>query len=368
MKKIVLLSGIAILGIASSLNSQTTYTYDPSLGPLNDPNSWGDEFFGFPPLNFTDPDQIFKIDVPTATLANGESWTVQGSNSGILVGNGTSNTNLIISPNATLQVTNGATLTVSNNATLTLQAPVSALPPSNLVTAESGSAIKWDQTTSQSIWAIKYHNLIIANNSMSLTGGQITEISGTYTGCSSCYLNMGPNTFLVLRGHVSGGDIYLNPTAATTSLSILGPATTPVNINFPSGNKVIGLYQQNRSTVVKMSKPTNTLQVGFGSNNCSITSGTLDLSNAVDVRLFSNGTWNFGTNGYIRGSQTLSLTLSGTGNVTGTLKFDQTNASTRSLKRLSISKSGKTVTLGNQLDIYGEVFVLSSTSSTNSST
>ena len=91
-------------------------------------------------------------------------------------------------------------------------------------------------------------------------------------------------------------------------------------------------------------------------NNLTLTSGSLSLNNNI---LTINGPVS-GT-GNLTGSSTSALVIGGTA---GTINFDQTSTSTRSLNNLTLN-SGSSAILGNALDIYGTVALTSASLNLN---
>lgn len=64
--------------------------------------------------------------------------------------------------------------------------------------------------------------------------------------------------------------------------------------------------------------------------------------------------------GKIKGSETSNLEINGSG-AFGNINFDQTNSSARSLKNLTINRNSSTVTLGNPLEVTGNVYLTNGT-------
>ncbi len=103
--------------------AQTDYYYDPP-GSLTNVNNWGDnpDGSGNPPPDFTSADQIFNITESSVTLD--AAWTVSGTGSKVVVGDGIGSTTLTLPEDytitGTVDVSNGSTLEVTNNTAPTM--------------------------------------------------------------------------------------------------------------------------------------------------------------------------------------------------------------------------------------------------------
>jgi hypothetical protein len=356
MKKIVLLSGI-IIGMINNFHSQSVYNYKGS-GALNALTSWTLNPGGTNPPNFSSPNQIFVVTNVSSTTLSAIGWTVSGTNSEIRVGNGVSNTNLAVASNATLMVSGGAKLRVQDKGILTLyQSTLSNLPASTDVILDNGSTVNWAQSSAVSIWPLTYYNLGISSAQKNLSAGLTTVSNQIITNAS---LNMPNSATLTLQGNVGGtGNLNLRWPLGTTSsqLNITGPSTNSVNINLPTLNQQLGGFTLTRNARVKINKLSGYTFLG-GNVGSSITTGTLDLSNTSLIYLLN--AWNFG-GGFITGSPSLTIDIRGSGALTGSILFEQTNSSTKSLNNLILNRTGQTLTLGNALDVYTDVNILAGT-------
>ncbi len=163
------------------------------------------------------------------------------------------------------------------------------------------------------------------------------------------------NSFIISAGTFSlnGGNLTLNGditnsgtfnASATSSLSISGsgnlPSTLLDNITTLSSLTI----NRSAASLTRTSNLTIT-------NNFTHTLGTLNL-NSKNLTL--NGALNFGS-GFITGSSSSSITIGGSGAISGSLNMTQTDANSKSLSKLSLNRSGTTLTIGNALNIYDEL-------------
>ena len=90
---------VIVTGITINGHAQTNY-YSKSTGNLNLTASWGTNTngTGTAPANFTATNQVFNI-VNNATPTIAANWTVSGTGSYIVVGNGTNACNFQIPSN-----------------------------------------------------------------------------------------------------------------------------------------------------------------------------------------------------------------------------------------------------------------------------
>ena len=138
----------------------TTNFYSKSSGDLNNTSSWGNnpDGTGTAPSNFSTNAQVFNVRNNT-TPTIGSSWTVSGTGSKIVIGDGTNACNLSVSANNTIST---PTIEISSNGTLSFAASNSGLD----------------------VTSISNNGIIGMSNGGAITiasGGSFTNSGGTFT-------------------------------------------------------------------------------------------------------------------------------------------------------------------------------------------
>ena len=181
-------------------------------------SNWGSnsDGTGTHPTDFTAANQTFNIFNTGATI--GSDWTVNGSVTKVVLGNGTIANSLTIPATAFLDgkidLAASATLTISNT---------TKYPAFNIISASS--SVVYNGAADQTIQGTKYGNLTINTQGTGTSTGGLT-ISGALTIANSAILNIGANKLLTV-GSVSGTGV-LNSTYSSSSA-----APFPVDINWP---------------------------------------------------------------------------------------------------------------------------------------
>jgi Secretion system C-terminal sorting domain len=172
---------VIVIGIAIPGHAATNY-YSNSTGDLSQTSSWGTNTngTGTAPTSFTANNQVFNI-VNNATPTIGANWTVSGTGSYILVGNGTNACNFQIPSNHTCT----ATINVSANATLTIANTTNP----TLGTLNASSTVVFDGTAGQTIPAVTYGNLTYSGSNTGTMAGGCT-ISGTLSATGNGILEL----------------------------------------------------------------------------------------------------------------------------------------------------------------------------------
>ncbi len=331
------------------LSAQSTYNYKGS-GVLNALTSWTLSPGGTNPADFTSNNQTFVVTNISAVSLSAAGWTVSGTGSQIQVGNGVSGTNLSIANTSTLMVSGGAQLVVANSGTLTLYNPANNLPAAANVTLNVGSTVNWAQTTYEALWPLTYQNLVLSGYLKKLSPG-ITTVQNIYQ-CNNFTMDLVNSATLQINAPtVVTSNIYLRSTNTTGAISIGGTSTNSVTLVWPGNDQTFGAVNITRNAVVRMWHAGGTYL--YAQSGASLTAGTLDLTGMNGYQVFFiGGNITFG-GGVIKASANLGLDIRGT--TSGNLLMDQTSASTRSLRNLYANKLGITLTIGNALDIYGDV-------------
>ena len=173
-----------ILGILwHTTGKAATYYYNGS-GSVTSTSSWGANTngTGSTPSNFTAASQVFNIqNVSSVTITS--NWTVSGSSSYILVGNGTNACTFTIPSGYTVS----GTIYVSASGTLINQ---NAATPT-LGTLSSGSTVTLAGTGTQTVPATTYSNLSVTNTTATVSAAGSITVNGTLTINSGATLNMG---------------------------------------------------------------------------------------------------------------------------------------------------------------------------------
>jgi Secretion system C-terminal sorting domain len=244
-----------------------------------------------------------------------------------------------------------------NNNTLTIKGTVAnsigsfiGSSSSNLIcsTANVGS-IYFDQSTSESS---TLQNLTLANGASCSLGSDLILANGVDLGTSN--LTIGSNTLTFAGSSATwitrnGGQI--NTTGGTIEYAQTSIAGTNHSID-------LSAYYTSTAGV-----PLNNFTVNFA-NACSFTpptatdmtiGGTLNLNGSKNTFVINGGTTLTvlgnvsSTGGKFKGSATSNMNCHGT----SSLYFDQTNASTKTLKNLKIQGMSADVTLKSELIITG---------------
>ena len=201
--------------------AQTNYYYDGS-GNINSRFSWGTstDGSGSNPSNFTSNNRIYNIRNTAAVSSNG-NWTVSGTNSRIVVGDGTNACNFTVTSNHVLN----APVNVSANATLTLTT-TGSITSINFGTLAATSTVNFASTSSQTIANETWGNIIISgakgNNDVTFAAGM--TIAGSLT--------------ITATGNSGSGFVFFNTTNTDRNFTISGDYTQSgaIDVEFGSGN------------------------------------------------------------------------------------------------------------------------------------
>lgn len=203
---------------SSTITAASGVYYNVASTDVTVLTNWGTntDGSGTNPANFTDAGLTFNIYNSGAFMGSGNSWTVNGTGSRIVVGNGSSS----LSFSATEAIT-ASSVDVNNNATLSLE---NATIPT-LGTLASGSTVAYAAASAtQAVTATTYSNL-------TLSGGGTRSFSGT--------VNIG-GTFNPGTGFsATSGTIVLNGTStsqAIPSFTYNGLTVSGVDGKTTSGN------------------------------------------------------------------------------------------------------------------------------------
>lgn len=159
-------------------HAQTNY-YSKSTGNLNTLSTWGTatDGTGTSPANFTSNNRIFNVR-NNSTPTIGAAWTVSGTGSKIVVGDGTAACNFQIPSTFTCT----GKIDVANNATLSIARTTNP----TLGTLNANSTVVFNGTSNQTIPVVTYGNLTYAGSALGIMAaggctiaGMLTVTSGT---------------------------------------------------------------------------------------------------------------------------------------------------------------------------------------------
>lgn len=186
--------------------------YLASSGNANSVASWGSATAGTgvtPPV-FTDNYHNFNLR-NNATPTIGAAWTVSGTSSKAIVGDGTNACNFTIPSgfayNGTVDVNNAGTLTIQNTTIPTLG------------TLATGSTVNYNGSSGQTVTGTTYSNLTISNASNVTSGGAAT-INGTLT-LNTGKISLGANNLTLGSSASISGASSSNYIVTNSSGSVL---------------------------------------------------------------------------------------------------------------------------------------------------
>ncbi len=341
-----------LLGLSAS--AQTIY-YSKSTGDLTDLTTWGlnTDGSGSNPANFTTANHQYRIVNRTldSIISN---WTVSGTNSRIVVGDGLTPTEFVIpsgvSVNATINVTAVCSLTLRNNTSPTMgtlnasstvsYAGVGAqtintgtygtlviandrggnnITFSGIVAAQNfnlnstnvgnyittGSTITYNKPTGgQTIYSvISYNNLTISNTSGIQTADGAITVGATLALSNAAVLDMGVNTLAATTVTLGNG---------SSTIRTQNTSATPI----PAVNYTNGVINYNAATGGQTIVPTTYARLTLGNTSGNQTAGG-DITVNTLLTTTAGGAFDLGNNRLLG---TLSTITNG-----GTIKTSNTS-------------------------------------------
>jgi hypothetical protein len=221
--------------VAVGVPTINTY-YLAANSACNNLNNWWSNTnaaTGTNPTDFAAANQIFNIFNTGATIS--ADWTVNGSGSKVVLGNGTTANSLVIPATAFL---NGK-IDVSALSTLTVS-HVTTLPTFNLISPTS--SVIFNGAADQVIQTGSYGNLAINTVGIGNASGALT-IAGNLTISSASTLNMGANKLLGV-GTVSGtGAIKTQYSSSSTASAFPTDISWPFSVFYNSLTSVQSIVQ-----------------------------------------------------------------------------------------------------------------------------
>jgi PKD repeat protein len=245
---------------------------------------------------------------------------------------------------------NGNTLTLSGTVTFATTAAngtTTGSTTSNLVISATAIAANGLFMTAG---AQTLNNLTLNSAGQTLTLGTALTVSGAYTQTNGI-VKLNAQT-LTLTGAITFPAALANGTITgsnTSNLSVSGTSITNT-LFFTAGALALNNFTVNSAG--------QTLKLGTAltlTGTLTHTNGIIDLNGQL---LTCNGPVVFPvavTNGSFTGSSTSSISIAtpGGGAITNSMFMTQTSSSTNSLKNITLNRTGRTLTLGNPLNLIG---------------
>ena len=323
---------VIVTGIAFTGHAQTNY-YSKSTGNLNLTSSWGTTTTGggTAPANFTANNQVFNIR-NNATPTINANWTVSGTGSYIVVGDGTNACNFQIPTTSyckgTVNVSANATLTIANTTIPTLQ------------TLNATSTVVFDGTNAQTIPAVPYGNLTYSGSSTGIMAGgcaisgalnvtsgilELDNTNTTYTFTIGS-MNVTTSSDLDFGANPGSGSATVNLTGnlsqtGSGQLCSCGTSSANGNLNFAGGsqtaqevnNGYINYTVESGSTVTMASNIELAGQSGGWTAGFTINSGgTLNCGTYVINSSGGSDQFTLNSGGTLITANTAGITSSGT--------------------------------------------------------
>lgn len=342
--------------VAVSGTRTGTY-YSKSTGNLDDLTTWGlnTDGTGTAPANFTTDGVIFEIrNRATATI--GANWTVSGTASKVVIGDGTNAVDFTIPSGFSLT----GTIDVSDNAELTIENTTAP----TFGTFATNSTLEYNNVAVTLSTSTTYRNLKLSGSgTKTFPGGTITVAGNltldgcTYTGASSL-----PFSTLLLGGNLN----YIGtvtPPADANSITLTTNGTVSGTQTITGAGNTVRWFriQTTTANTILLSSVGGSSNILLGNNSgggITLVDGSILNMNGNDFTLFNNiSTTNaflFNSTGSIS-TNTLTdfiIERSGNGNL-GTLRF---TSGTNTIGNLTLNHSGSTnntVVIGNTLNIAG---------------
>ncbi|MFN3909032.1 MAG: beta strand repeat-containing protein, partial [Flavobacterium sp.] len=221
--------------IVLNLNPSTTNFYYSGSGDLTNTSNWGTntDGSGTNPANFTNGLQVFNIR-NTASVSLSSTWTVSGSGSKVVVGDGTSATTFTI---PSFHALSGA-IDVSDNTTLAIEN--STFP--TLGDLNAGSTVIYRGLTNINLPLSAYGNLTFDNTSVADPGdnnnlnyrGNFSLINGATFNCAGINLQAtgtGNQTITGNGNTLTVRSFDRNGNAVKTSGRLILAANTPITVS-----------------------------------------------------------------------------------------------------------------------------------------
>lgn len=361
-----------------------TNYYSKSTGNLETLSNWGTatDGTGTAPSNFTSNNQVFNIR-NNATPTIGAAWTVSGTNSKIIVGNGTNGCNFTIpalyAVTGTVDVAAAATLTNTNTTNPTLG------------TLNATSTVVFNAAGPQTVPIATYGNLSISNTgSSTATAGGAIAVTTALTVLSGTTFDM--STFALTGAALTTSGTGTLKTQNTSATPIPTGRTWTMDVLYNSGNGqmvVAGTFANlnltggNRTLIAS-----GTINISGtytpGAGTLTVTNNTINF-NGADGQTIPAATYNILTstnntrtlaNGVIKIASTFTPGSSNYTIGTSTVEFNGSSAQT--IPFLPVASGGNyynltysgssTGTLGGSITVAGNLSITAGILAVNNST
>ncbi|MGC4036439.1 MAG: hypothetical protein QM764_10785, partial [Chitinophagaceae bacterium] len=279
--------------------------YSKPTGSLEQLSSWSSNSNGVggtSPSNFTNANQIFHIQNTTSATITAANWSVSGTNSRVIIGDGINPTEFILPDNATngTYFSGSAPIDVAAKGTFTLkdgQYPT-------LGTLDVNSTVNYNRTANtatQAIASTTYGNIIIAAGT-----GFATSLDGDIVVNGNLTLNTGgtftPNNDINIKGNwISTAGTYTGTGSTTTFSGASAQTISGLPITFTT--LIIN------GAGVTQDAATATVSV---STALTLTSGVYTTGAGVLSLTSTSGTAVTRTSGWVNGNFRKSIPTSGT--------------------------------------------------------
>jgi len=251
-------------------NDFTEY-YSKSTGNLNSTASWGSspDGSGTPPTNFTTAGHTFYIR-NNASPTLGASWTVSGTGSKAILGDGINTCTFTIPSAYTLT----GTIDVSNAGILNL---VNTTYPT-FGTLATGSTVRYSAAGNQTVFTTTYYNLSIQGTGTKTINGSISATNRTYIGDGSNAVTFTIPSSYTLTSTVDVANAGILDIANTTlpTLGTLSSGST-VRYSATTNQSVSGaaysylqIYGSGTKTLTGTASAGNSITVGDGTNTVTL--------------------------------------------------------------------------------------------------
>lgn len=354
MIRSLLLSGFLALILCGNTFSQTVY-YSKSNGFLNSVATWGTNTngTGASPANFTSANCIFVVVNNTTPTING-NWTVSGTGSRVVVGDGTQTINFTIPFGRTVAATFSVVTssTVTANAGCTIGASLVHLNGGtfnnrgtsnpSLGTLTTNSTFIYSRNGIQTIVNGTYGNLVLSGSgTKSLNNLANTTVNGNFTAGSGCTFALNTTSPLIcfINGTINGAGTVTGGSASSLVIGGSGPAGT---LNLTSGAQTLSNFVLDRASA-------GTLTLGGSLTVNDLfwhLNGVLAL-NGNSLSLLSNAVFPASlSNGSLSGTTTSTLSITA-GTISNNLYF---TSGAENLGRFTFNSSA-TLQLGTSVSV-----------------
>ncbi len=335
--------------------TRTGSYYSKSSGNLEDLGTWGlnTDGSGSSPSNFSTDGIIYEIrNRATATI--GANWTVSGTASKVLVGDGTNSTDFTIPSTFTLT----GTIDVSNAGELTIE---NSTAPTIGTVADNGT-VEYKNVAFTLSAATTYKNLKLSGSGTKTFPGNTTTITGNLI-LDNVTLNAPSSTpfsTILLGGNLT----YIGtvtPPADANSITLSTNGTAGGTQTITGAGNTLRWFRITTTTAntILLSTSGGTSNLSLGNNSgggLTLVDGSVLNMNGNDLTLFSssgtsfafefNNTASISTNS----SSDFSIERTGNGNL-GTIRFTTGASTIGSLTLNHTGSTNKTLFIANQLTI-----------------